>query len=227
MPVLASEMGVTGPGGDPERGDPAQPRPVARGDPRVRPWRAVRQHRARLQLDPGHPHGPVRADYAVTEAGFAFDLGGEKFFDLKCRPPASTPPPIVIVATIRALKMHGGVGLDALRPRSRGRRARAREPRRAPRQRGPFRQAVVVAVNQFQADTDDELDVVHQYCASRGTASATANVSAPAAPGRPSWPRRSWPPRPPKPPISRSIPWTGPSSGKSSGSPGSCTAPMG
>ena len=53
-------------------------------------------------------------DYAVTEAGFAFDLGAEKFFDIKCRSADLNPAAVVIVATIRALKMHGGIGLDAL-----------------------------------------------------------------------------------------------------------------
>ena len=53
-------------------------------------------------------------DYAVTEAGFAFDLGAEKFFDIKCRAAGLNPAAIVIVATIRALKMHGGVALDGL-----------------------------------------------------------------------------------------------------------------
>ena len=53
------------------------------------------------------------ADYAVTEAGFAFDLGGEKFFDLKCRAAGLNPAAIVLVATIRALKMHGGVELES------------------------------------------------------------------------------------------------------------------
>src|SRR3954447_11124937 len=53
-------------------------------------------------------------EYAVTEAGFAFDLGAEKFFDIKCRSAGLNPSAVVIVATIRALKMHGGVTLDAL-----------------------------------------------------------------------------------------------------------------
>ena len=74
------------------------------------------------------------ADYAVTEAGFAFDLGGEKFFDLKCRAGGLNPAAIVIVATIRRSKMHGGVGLDALEGIEPGRRrARAGEPGRPPR----------------------------------------------------------------------------------------------
>ena len=63
------------------------------------------------------------ADYAVTEAGFAFDLGGEKFFDLKCRAGGFNPAAIVLVATVRALKMHGGVSSTPARPRSRRRRS--------------------------------------------------------------------------------------------------------
>src|SRR3954452_24851314 len=56
----------------------------------------------------------AHADYAVTEAGFAFDLGAEKFFDIKCRSAGLNPAAIIIVATVRALKMHGGVALDDL-----------------------------------------------------------------------------------------------------------------
>ncbi len=82
------------------------------------------------------------ADYAVTEAGFAFDLGGEKFFDLKCRAGGFNPAAIVLVATVRALKMHGGVALDALKTSDPGgRQAGTRKPGRPPRQRRPFRQA--------------------------------------------------------------------------------------
>ena len=118
------------------------------------------------------------ADYAVTEAGFAFDLGGEKFFDLKCRSAGLNPAAIVIVATIRALKMHGGVPLDATR----------KSPNPAAVERGlenlaahldsaaHFGKPVVVAINQFAADTAEELDVVHDYCAGRGVACATADV---------------------------------------------------
>ena len=82
------------------------------------------------------------ADYAVTEAGFAFDLGGEKFFDLKCRSAGLNPAAVVIVATIRALKMHGGVvARRPEAPRPAGRRPGAGQPGRPPRQRGPLRQA--------------------------------------------------------------------------------------
>ena len=55
------------------------------------------------------------ADYVVTEAGFGADLGAEKFFDIKCRKAGLTPDCVVLVATIRALKMHGGVAKDALK----------------------------------------------------------------------------------------------------------------
>ncbi len=120
-----------------------------------------------------------RADYAVTEAGFAFDLGGEKFFDLKCQAANLNPAAIVIVATVRALKMHGGLALDALRTPDPGAVERGLENLAAHLDSAAhFGKPVVVAVNQFQSDTDDELDVVHRYCASRGSESATANVFA-------------------------------------------------
>ena len=119
----------------------------------------------------------ARADYAVTEAGFAFDLGGEKFFDLKCQAAGLNPAAVVIVATIRALKMHGGLALDALNIPDPGAVERGLENLAAHLDSAAhFGKPVVVAINQFQADTADELAVVHQYCASRSTASATADV---------------------------------------------------
>ncbi len=119
------------------------------------------------------------ADYAVTEAGFAFDLGGEKFFDLKCRSAGLNPAAVVIVATIRALKMHGGLSVDELtRPDpsavDRGLENLAAHLDSA----SQFGKPLVVAINQFSADTAEELAVVHRYCESRGVACATANVFA-------------------------------------------------
>jgi formate--tetrahydrofolate ligase len=117
------------------------------------------------------------ADYAVTEAGFAFDLGGEKFFDLKCRRAGLNPAAIVLVATVRALKMHGGAPLDALKT-----------PDPAAVERGlvnlaahldsaaHFEKPVIVALNQFASDTASELAVVHDYCTSRGVSCSTADV---------------------------------------------------
>ena len=116
-------------------------------------------------------------DYAVTEAGFAFDLGGEKFFDLKCRAGNLNPAASVIVATVRALKMHGGLALDELT-----------SPNPAAVEKGldnlaahldsakSFGKPTIVAINQFAADTAEELAVVHRFCEARGIASATANV---------------------------------------------------
>jgi formate--tetrahydrofolate ligase len=117
------------------------------------------------------------ADYAVTEAGFAFDLGGEKFMHIKCRQSGLAPHAIVIVATIRALKMHGGVALDALTQPDvtavqRGLENLAAHLDAAAR----FQRPVVVALNQFTQDTEEEMRAVHDYCAARGVKSATANV---------------------------------------------------
>ena len=75
------------------------------------------------------------ADWAVTEAGFGFDLGAEKFFDIKCGGAGLDTAAVVLVATVRALKLHGGVAPKALGDaRSRGRRARAPQPREARRE---------------------------------------------------------------------------------------------
>ncbi|MCA1686062.1 MAG: formate--tetrahydrofolate ligase, partial [Planctomycetia bacterium] len=117
------------------------------------------------------------ADYAVTEAGFAFDLGGEKFFDLKCRSAGLNPAAVVIVATVRALKMHGGLSLDQLTTPNPGAVEKGLENLAAHLDSAAhFNKPLVVAINQFGSDTDDELAVVHQYCQSRGVACSTANV---------------------------------------------------
>jgi len=117
------------------------------------------------------------ADYAVTEAGFAFDLGGEKFFDLKCRSAGLNPAAVVIVATVRALKMHGGLSLDGLTTPDPKAVERGLENLAAHLDGAAhFGKPLVVAVNQFGADTPDELAVVHQYCESRGVPCSTANV---------------------------------------------------
>ncbi|WP_406700401.1 formate--tetrahydrofolate ligase [Singulisphaera sp. Ch08] len=117
------------------------------------------------------------ADYAVTEAGFAFDLGGEKFFDLKCRAAGLNPSAIVIVATIRALKMHGGLALDALTVPDPSAVERGLENLAAHLDSAVhFGKPTIVAINQFASDSPDELEVVHAYCRSRKIASSTANV---------------------------------------------------
>src|SRR3990172_3038424 len=110
------------------------------------------------------------ADYVVTEAGFGADLGAEKFFDIKCRKTGLKPSAAVVVATVRALKMHGGVTKDALGvenidalKKGIDNLARHIENVRA------FGVPVVVAVNRFTADTDAELAAVRQACAEHET----------------------------------------------------------
>jgi len=116
-------------------------------------------------------------EYAVTEAGFAFDLGAEKFFDIKCRSAGLNPSAVVIVATIRALKMHGGLALDALTTPDPSAVARGLDNLAAHLDAAAhFGKPTLVAINQFGADTPEEFRVVHGFCASRGVLSATADV---------------------------------------------------
>ena len=119
----------------------------------------------------------AHADLAVTEAGFAFDLGGEKFMHIKCRQSGLAPAAIVIVATIRALKMHGGVALDALTQPDAEALKRGLENLAAHLDSAAqFQRPVIVAVNRFTNDLPEELALVHEFCAARGVPSATADV---------------------------------------------------
>jgi len=109
------------------------------------------------------------ADYVVTEAGFGADLGAEKFFDIKCRMAGLEPAAAVIVATVRALKMHGGVALDALGAEDVGAVERGAENlRRHIENVGKFGVPAVVAVNRFTSDTDAEIDAVAAAVADLG-----------------------------------------------------------
>ncbi|MGE8130851.1 formate--tetrahydrofolate ligase [Methylobacterium sp. NPDC080182] len=108
------------------------------------------------------------ADYTVTEAGFGADLGAEKFLDIKCRQAGLTPSAVVVVATVRALKMHGGVdkknlgseNIDALE------KGFANLARHVTNLRG-FGLPVVVGVNHFHADTDAEHAKLKDLCRER------------------------------------------------------------
>ena len=121
----------------------------------------------------------AHADYAVTEAGFAFDLGGEKFMHIKCRQAGLAPAAIVIVATIRALKMHGGVALDQLTQTDTAALSRGLENLAAHLDSAvQFQRPVIVAINRFHTDDDAEIALVHEFCAARGVPSATADVFA-------------------------------------------------
>ena len=116
------------------------------------------------------------ADYVVTEAGFGADLGAEKFFDIKCRKAGLKPAAAVIVATIRALKMHGGVakgdlGQEDVVAVTRGLENLGRHVKNVQR----FGVPAVVAINRFSADTDAELAAVQEYVAGLGIIAIEAN----------------------------------------------------
>jgi formate--tetrahydrofolate ligase len=109
------------------------------------------------------------ADYVVTEAGFGADLGAEKFFDIKCRKAGLSPSVTVIVATVRALKMHGGVAKDGLKTENvealkKGLANLGRHIENVKK----FGVPIAVAVNHFISDTDAEVDAVKEYCKSHG-----------------------------------------------------------
>jgi formate--tetrahydrofolate ligase len=117
------------------------------------------------------------SDYAVTEAGFAFDLGAEKFFDIKCGYSGLSPRAVVLVATLKALKYHGGVELASVnRPdpgalgRGMGNLEKHLENIRA------FGVPAVVAVNRFAADTDAEIAIVKERCRALGVEASVADV---------------------------------------------------
>ena len=105
-------------------------------------------------------------EYVVTEAGFGADLGAEKFFNIKCRKAQLTPSVAVVVATIRALKMHGGVSKDELgKENVESVKSGLDNLGKHIRNIGQFGVPVVVAVNNFTSDTDSEFNAIKQYCA--------------------------------------------------------------
>jgi formate--tetrahydrofolate ligase len=109
------------------------------------------------------------ADYVVTEAGFGADLGAEKFFNIKCRKAKLIPSAAVVVATIRAIKMHGGVTKDDLgKENLKAVEAGLANLGRHIRNLANFGVRVVVAVNNFISDTESEFKVVEKYCAELG-----------------------------------------------------------
>ncbi|MBL8688310.1 MAG: formate--tetrahydrofolate ligase [Rhodospirillaceae bacterium] len=108
-------------------------------------------------------------DYVVTEAGFGADLGAEKFFDIKCRKAGLKPDCAVLVATIRALKMHGGVAKDDLKKENldalkKGLSNLQRHVTNVQKYGVP----VVVSINRFSADTQAEIDLVKSACGALG-----------------------------------------------------------
>ncbi len=116
------------------------------------------------------------ADYVVTEAGFGADLGAEKFFDIKCRKAGLEPDAVVLVATLRALKMHGGVAMGDLKePNVDAVRAGCANMARHIRNLKRFGVPVVVAINQFTSDTPAEMQVVSEIAAEHGAKALVAS----------------------------------------------------
>ena len=109
------------------------------------------------------------ADYVVTEAGFGADLGAEKFFDIKCRKAGLTPAATVIVATVRALKMHGGAAKDELKVENvevlkKGCSNLGRHIENVKK----FGVPIAVAINHFISDTEAEVNAVIEFCKTHG-----------------------------------------------------------
>jgi len=121
--------------------------------------------------------GMSLSDYVVTEAGFGFDLGAEKFFDIKCGYSGLSPKAVVLVATARALKYHGGASLD-----------KVNEPNMEALQKGienlekhieniqTFEICAIVAINKFVSDTQEELDFIQQRCEQKGIEAVVTDV---------------------------------------------------
>ncbi len=117
-------------------------------------------------------------DYAITEAGFGADLGAEKFLDIKCRMAGLTPSAVVVVATVRALKMHGGLAKTELANEN----LEALEKgipnllRHVSNITNVYKLPCVVAVNRFPTDTDNEIDFIINKCKELGVNTVLSNV---------------------------------------------------
>ena len=121
--------------------------------------------------------GLALADLVVTEAGFGADLGAEKFFDIKCRMAGLKPEAAVIVATVRALKMHGGVKKEDLgKPDAEAVKRGAVNLQRHIRNVKKFGLPCLVAVNRFLTDTDAEVEAVTAACAAEAAQAVRSDV---------------------------------------------------
>ncbi|MBR5745900.1 MAG: formate--tetrahydrofolate ligase [Clostridia bacterium] len=117
-------------------------------------------------------------DYTVTEAGFGADLGAEKFLDIKCRMAGLTPDAVVIVATVRALKMHGGLAKTELANEDLAALEKGIPNllRHVSNIKNVYRLPCVVAVNRFPADTDAEIDFIIKKCRELGVNTVLSTV---------------------------------------------------
>ena len=119
------------------------------------------------------------ADYVITEAGFGADLGAEKFLDIKCRAAGLHPAAVVLVATVRALKSHGGVAKpDLSKPNAEAVKAGAVNLARHIENLQGFGLPVCVGINAFPTDTEEEMAVIYDVCAKAGVPCALSKVFA-------------------------------------------------
>ncbi|MBS3737461.1 formate--tetrahydrofolate ligase [Mesohalobacter halotolerans] len=121
--------------------------------------------------------GMSLADYTITEAGFGFDLGGEKFLNIKCQSAGLKPEVIVLTATIRALKYHGGKSLEELNiPDTDAVKKGLPNLEKHIENAQKFNIKPIIAINQFTADTDEEIQVIRDFAQQSGIKVAIANV---------------------------------------------------
>lgn len=117
------------------------------------------------------------ADYVITEAGFGADLGAEKFFDIKCRMGGLKPDAVVLVATVRALKYNGGVAKSELSKENlEALKAGISNLEKHIENLHKYRVPIVVTLNAFVSDTEDEIRFVRQFCEERGCEFAISKV---------------------------------------------------
>ncbi len=124
------------------------------------------------------------SDWAITEAGFGFDLGAEKFFDIKCRSAGLDPDAVVLVTTVRALKLHGGKDKNQLEsPDTDAVRAGLENLDKHIESVANFNKSPVVALNRFAADTDEEIAIVAERAAAHGVDFAESRHFSEGGPG--------------------------------------------
>ncbi|WP_341216549.1 formate--tetrahydrofolate ligase [uncultured Wocania sp.] len=121
--------------------------------------------------------GMSHSDYTVTEAGFGFDLGAEKFFDIKCQSAGLKPKAVVLTTTIRALKYHGGADLKSLTtPNLDALKNGLPNLEKHLENITKFNVAPVIAINRFVSDSDEEIQLIKDFAASKGIKVALADV---------------------------------------------------
>jgi len=121
--------------------------------------------------------GLTLSDYVVTEAGFGFDLGAEKFFDIKCRTAGLNPSAVVLVATVRALKFHGGVKIKDLKTENIvALKNGLQNIEKHIENMKVFGICPIVAINRFYSDTDEEIRIIREFVEIKNVSCAVADV---------------------------------------------------